>query len=59
MASLTQTVVGKGTPNPLKAEGLLKILMDLAPSSPSKSPINSLPQNGRAKKILGFISPMK
>jgi hypothetical protein len=26
MASPTQTVVGKGEPNPLTAEGLLKIL---------------------------------
>jgi len=59
MASPTQTVVGKDTPNPLIAEGLLKILRDLVPSSPPKSPINSHPQNGRATKIPVFISLMK
>jgi len=37
----TQTVVGKGIPNPLIAEDLLKILRDLASSSPSKSLTNS------------------
>ena len=31
MASLTQTVVSKGIPNPLTAEDLLKILRDLFP----------------------------
>ena len=59
MAIPTQTVVGKGTPNPLIAEGLLKILMDVDPSSPPESPANSLPQNGRATKIPGFISLTK
>jgi len=59
MASPTQTVVGKGTPNPLTAERLLKILRDLVPSSSPKSPTNSYPQNGRATKIPGFISPTK
>jgi len=54
MASPTQTVAGKGTPNPLIAEGLLKILRDLVPaSSPPKSFANSHPQNGRATKCLG------
>jgi len=43
-------VVGKDTPNPLIAEGLIKILRDLVPSSPPKSSTNSHPQNGRAKK---------
>ena len=43
MASPTQTVVGKGTPNLLKAEGLLKILVVLIPLSPPKSPTNSHP----------------
>jgi len=36
MASPTQTVVAKGIPNSLIAEGLLKILRDLVPSPPSK-----------------------
>ena len=31
MASPTQTVVGKGIPNPLKSEDLLKILRDMFP----------------------------
>jgi len=31
MASPTQTVVGKGVPNPLTAEDLLRILRDLFP----------------------------
>ena len=34
MASPTQTVIGKGSPNPLIAEGLLKILWDLVSSFP-------------------------
>ena len=50
MASPTQTVVGKGTPNPLIAEDLLKILRDSVPSFLPKSPTNSHPQNGRATK---------
>ena len=59
MASPTQTVVGKGTPNPLIAEGLLKILRDLVSSSPPKSPTNSHPQNDRTTKTPVFISPTK
>ena len=59
MASLTQTVVGKGTPNPLIAEGLLKILRDLVPSFPPKSLTNFLPQNGRTIKIHVPISLVK
>jgi len=59
MASPTQTVVGKGIPNLLIAEGLLKILRDLVPSSPPKSPTISHPQNGRATKIPGFIFSTK
>ena len=31
VASPTQMVVGKGIPNPLTAEGLLKILRDMIP----------------------------
>jgi len=48
MTSLTQMVVGKGIPNPLTAEGLLKILGDLIPfDSPPKSLTNSCPWTGR------------
>ena len=50
MASPTQTVVGKGTSNPLIAEGLLKILSGLVPLSPPKSLTNSHTQNGRSTK---------
>jgi len=57
MASPTQTVVGKGPSNPLIAEGLLKILRDLVPFSPPKSPTNSHPQNGRATKKTLCSSP--
>ena len=56
MANLTQTVVGKGTPNPLIAEDLLKILRDSVPSSPPKFLTNSYPQNGRTTRILVSIS---
>ena len=51
MASLTQTVVDKDMPNPLIAEGLLKILRDLILSSPPNSllsiPVHEMvrPQN--------------
>jgi len=40
MTSPTQTVVGKGIPNPLIAEGLLEILRDLISPSPPKSLTN-------------------
>ena len=50
MASPTQTVVGKGTSNPLIAEGLLKILSGLVPLSPLKFLTNSHTQNGRSTK---------
>jgi len=59
MTSPTQMVVGKGTPNPLIAEGLLKILADLIPLFPPKSLTNSYPQNGKIIKISVFISLMK
>jgi len=39
MASPTQTVVGKGTSNPLTAEGLLKILSGFDSTLPSKNPL--------------------
>jgi len=51
MTSLTQTVVGKGIPNPLKAEGMLKILGDLVPPSPSKNPFPIL--------LHGMVGPQK
>jgi len=44
-------VIGKGIPNPLIAEGLLKILRDLVLSFPPKSLTNSLPWNSRTTKI--------
>ena len=48
MASPTQTVVGKGIPNPLTTEDLLKILRGPIPfDSPLKSLTNSCPWNGR------------
>jgi len=50
MASLTQTVVGKGIPNPLTTESLLKILRDLIPLFPPKSTTNFRPWNGRIIK---------
>ena len=50
MASPTQTVVGKGTSNPLIAEGLLKILGGLVTLFPPKSLTNSHTQNGRSTK---------
>jgi len=51
MASPTQTVVGTDIPNPLIAQGLLKILRDLIPSFSPKFLTNYLPWNGRTKKI--------
>jgi len=50
MASPTQTVVGKNTPNPLIAEGLLKNLKDLIPPSPPKFLTNFHLWNGRTTK---------
>jgi len=43
MASPTQIVGGKGIPNSLIAENLLKILRDLIPSFPPKSFANFRP----------------
>jgi len=59
IASPTQTIVGKGIPNPLTAEDLLKILRDLFPfDSPPKSlPIPVHRMTGHHKKI--FISLTK
>jgi len=56
MASPTQIVVGKGISNPLIVEGLLKILMDLIPSSPTKFFTNSCPWNGKTtiKAVIVF-----
>jgi len=59
MASPIQTVVGKGIPNSLIAEGLLKILRDLISSSPPKFLTDSLLWNGRTTKILVSIFPVK
>ena len=48
MVSPTQTVVGKGIPNLLTAEDLIKILRDLIPfDSPLKLLTNSYPWNDR------------
>jgi len=47
MISPTQMVVGKGKPNLLIVEGVLKILWDLIPPSPSKSLTNSYLWNGK------------
>ena len=45
MASPTQTIVGKGKPNPLIAEGLLKILRESIPTHSHQSHL-SIPING-------------
>jgi len=45
MASPIQTVIGKGTVNPLIAEGLLKILCGLGPTLSSESRISSVGLN--------------
>ena len=52
MASLTQTVVSKGIPNLLIAEGLLKILRDLVPS-----PLQCPPTEWSDQKIHVSIFP--
>jgi len=54
-----QTVVGKGIPNPLITEGLLKILKDLIPLSFPKSLTNSHPSNGKTSKEVVTVSPAK
>ena len=59
MASSTQTVVGKGIQNLLIVENLLKILTDLIPSLPPKSPTNSHPWNGRITEgCIHFLNEM-
>ena len=56
MTSLIQMVVGKGTPNPLIAEGLLKILRDLVPSSlPNLLPILIHRMVGPQKYLDSFL----
>jgi len=50
MASPTQAIVGKGKPNPLIDEDLLKILRDLILLIPPKFLKNSLSRNGRSTK---------
>ena len=50
MTNPTQMVVGKGTPNLLIVEGLLKILRDLVPLSPPKSLTNFHTRNSRSIK---------
>ena len=56
MASPTQTVIGKGTPNLLIAEDLLKILKDFVPSSPPKSPTNLTHRMvGSQKHLCSFL----
>jgi len=56
MASLTQIVVGKGIPNSLIAEGLLKILRDLIPPFPPKFLTNSHPWMVGPQKAV-IVSP--
>jgi len=58
-ASPPQTVVRKGIPNLLIAEGLLKILRDLIPTFLPKFLTNSLPFHGRTTKIcIRFLHEM-
>ena len=52
MASPTQTVVGKGKPNPFKAEGLLKILKENHSPSLLKSPINPRQKDDGSTKFV-------
>ena len=59
MASPTQMVVGKGIPNLLIAEGLLKILRDLLSLSPPKSLTNSRPWNGKTSKEVVIVLSVK
>ena len=56
MASPTQMIVSKGTPNPLIAEGLLKILRDLVSSSPPNLlPILTHRMVGPQKHLYSFL----
>jgi len=50
MASLTQMIFGKRMPNPLIAEGLLKILRDL---------ILYFPQKSLTILVHGMVGPQK
>ena len=58
MTSPTQTIVSKYIPNPLIAEGLLKILRDLVLSSPPKFLTNFLPRNGKTTELPVSIFPV-
>ena len=59
MASPTQTVVGKGIPNPLIADDLLKNPKGPDPAFPPKSPTNSRSWNSRTTKgCIHFLKEM-
>ena len=55
MASPTQVVIGKGKPNSLITEGLLKILRDLILLFPLNFLTNSRPWNGKTSKSCNYF----
>jgi len=59
MTSPTQTVVGKGIPNPLIVKGLLKILRDLISLFSLKFLTNSRAWNGETSKKVVIVSSVK